>query len=69
MEFFTIDDGLNHLGEVMVSKKEGKIIQAGMKIRRAEVLIDGNIRIKDLSGELLGVGSVSGGDLKMETRV
>lgn len=69
MEFFTIDQGLNHLPEIEISRKESKILQAGMKIRLDRDYNNGNIRINGLSGELLGVGSINHKELKMETRV
>ncbi|MBF0541967.1 MAG: tRNA pseudouridine(55) synthase TruB [Nitrospirae bacterium] len=68
MEFFSIDEALGHFPEMNVSKKEGKILHAGMKIRRDDILINGYIRIKNSIG-LMGVGSVAGSEIKMETRV
>jgi len=68
MEMFSIDDALDHFPYMSVSAKEGKILQAGMKIRRDDISSNGYIRIKNSIG-LSGVGSALNGEIKMETRV
>lgn len=65
----TIDEVLDHLGELFLSDREVNSFRNGVPLKKVEHVLrscDNLLRMKDKSGNLIGIGKVSDDTIKIE---